>query len=60
MKPKEIRGATYARAMDNFVAFGAVFPEQTKTEHRPNEHIELEEMFKAIHIYAKAIYLLTR
>jgi len=59
-EPISSGGATYARAMDNFVAFGAVFPQQTKTEHQPNEHIDLEEMFKAMHIYAKAIYLLSR
>lgn len=59
-EPISSGGATYARAMDNFVAFGAVFPNQTKTEHQPDEHIELEEMFKAMLIYAKAIYQLTR
>ncbi|WP_066314465.1 M20 family metallopeptidase [Bacillus sp. FJAT-29814] len=59
-QPISSGGATYARAMDNFVAFGAVFPNQTKTEHQPDEHIELEEMFKAMLIYAKAIYQLTR
>ncbi|MFK9090094.1 M20 family metallopeptidase [Bacillus salipaludis] len=59
-EPISSGGATYARAMDNFVAFGAIFPQQTKTEHQPNEHIELAEMFKAMHIYAKAIYHLSR
>jgi succinyl-diaminopimelate desuccinylase len=59
-EPISSGGATYARAMENFVAFGAVFPNQTKTEHQPDEHIELEEMFKAMLIYAKAIYQLTR
>lgn len=59
-EPISSGGATYARAMENFVAFGAIFPYQTKTEHQPNEHIELEEIFKAMLIYAKAIYELTR
>jgi len=59
-EPISSGGATYARAMDNFVAFGAVFPQQTKTEHQPNENIDLEAMFKAMHIYAKAIYHLSR
>ncbi|WP_082797406.1 M20 family metallopeptidase [Neobacillus drentensis] len=59
-EPISSGGATYARAMENFVAFGAVFPHQTKTEHQPNEHIDLAEMFKAMQIYAKAIYDLTR
>jgi len=53
-------GATYARAMDNFVAFGAAFPQQKKTEHQPNEHIALDAMFKAMTVYARAVYELTR
>jgi succinyl-diaminopimelate desuccinylase len=59
-EPISSGGATYARAMDNFVAYGAVFPNQTKTEHQPNEHIKLESMFTAMRIYAQAIYELTR
>ncbi|NRD76461.1 Sapep family Mn(2+)-dependent dipeptidase [Bacillus sp. BRMEA1] len=59
-EPISSGGATYARAMDNFVSFGAIFPNQIKTEHQPNEHIELEEMFKAMIIYANAIFQLTR
>ncbi|MGG3468004.1 M20 family metallopeptidase [Neobacillus pocheonensis] len=59
-KPISSGGATYARAFENFVAFGAIFPHQAKTEHQPNEHIELKEMFKAMLIYAKAIYHLSR
>jgi predicted dipeptidase len=53
-------GATYARALDNCVAFGATLPGSTKTVHQPNEYIVLEDMFTALEIYAKAIYKLTR
>jgi succinyl-diaminopimelate desuccinylase len=59
-EPISSGGATYARAIENCVAFGAIFPNQTKTEHQPNEHIELEKMFTAMVIYAKALYRLTR
>ena len=59
-EPISSGGATYARAMDNFVSFGAIFPQQPKTEHQPNEHIELEKMFDAMVIYGKAIYELSR
>ncbi len=59
-EPISSGGATYARAMENFVAFGAIFPNQIKTEHQPNEHIELEELFKAMQIYARAVYELSR
>lgn len=59
-EPISSGGATYARAMENFVAYGAIFPKQAKTEHQPNEHIELDKMFTAMLIYAKAIYELAR
>ncbi len=48
-------GATYARAMDNCVAFGAGFPYTKETEHQPNEYIELDEMKKAIEVYSSAL-----
>jgi len=57
-EPISSGGATYARAMDNLVAFGASFPEQTATEHQPNEQIELEKISTAMLIYAKAIFAL--
>ncbi len=47
-------GATYARAMDNVVAFGAIFPGAEKTEHQPNERIKIEDMKKAMNVYAQA------
>lgn len=59
-QPISSGGATYARAMNNCVAFGAIFPGQEKVEHQPNEYIELEKMYKAVEIYAKAIFELSR
>ncbi|MCT4620869.1 MAG: M20 family metallopeptidase [Marinisporobacter sp.] len=53
-------GATYARAMDNCVAFGAAFPHTEETEHQPNEYIQLEDMKKAIEIYGCALLKLLR
>lgn len=58
-EPISSGGATYARAMENFVAFGAIFPNQAKTEHQPNEHVELKELFRAMEIYARVVYELT-
>lgn len=52
-------GATYARAMPNCVAFGAVLPNRDKTEHQPNEHIILEDFMKVTTIYLNAIEKLT-
>lgn len=53
-------GATYARAFDNCVAFGALFPDEPNTEHQPNERAVLENLYKAMEIYAQATYELTR
>lgn len=47
-------GATYARAMDNCVAYGAAFPTSKETEHQPNEFINLEELKTAMSVYATA------
>ena len=52
-------GATYARAMPNCVAFGAVLPNRDKTEHQPNEHIILEDFMKVTTIYLNTIEKLT-
>ena len=48
-------GATYARAMDNCVAFGMAFPHSKETEHQPNEYAEIEDIKNAMKIYASAI-----
>lgn len=47
-------GATYARAMENCVAFGCVLPGSPKTEHQPNEYIIIDDIKKAIGIYMTA------
>jgi predicted dipeptidase len=53
-------GATYARAIDNCVAFGALFPGEILTEHQPNERADLKNLYRAMEIYAHAIHALTR
>lgn len=55
---KSSGGATFARTMPNCVAFGACFPGGLQTEHQENERISLEDMYKAMDIYAEAIYRL--
>ncbi len=59
-KPIASGGATYARAMKNCVAFGAIFPHREKMAHQSNEYIEVEDLTLSMEIYAKAIYRLTR
>lgn len=59
-EPVSSGGATYARAIDNCVAFGALTVDELLTEHQPNERVVLENLYKAMEIYAYAIYELTR
>lgn len=47
-------GATYARAMENLVAFGPSFPWSESTEHQPNERVKIEELEIAFEIYKEA------
>lgn len=58
--PHSSGGATYARALDNCVAFGSVFPGKPKTEHQANEYIIIEDLMKATEIYALAVYELLK
>jgi succinyl-diaminopimelate desuccinylase len=53
-------GATYARFMENGVAFGACFPGKVMTAHQKDEYIEVDDLLKATAIYARAIYELAK
>lgn len=53
--PLVMGGGTYARAMDNIVAFGPVFPGRDCTEHKKDEWIYAEDLEKAREIYRLAI-----
>ena len=55
-----IGGGTYCRYLENFVAFGPVFPGQKELAHQVNEYISIEDLIKITKIYAKAIYELTK
>lgn len=54
--PHSSGGATYARALDNCVAFGSVFPNSPKTEHQPNEYVIIDDLMRAAQIYGLAVY----
>ena len=57
-EPLLIGGATYARALDNIVAFGALFPGREDRMHQADEYF-LEEDFKMMTIiFADTIYRL--
>jgi len=53
--PIAIGGATYARAIDSCVAFGARFPGAKSTAHQKDEHVKLENLMKSVQIYKEAI-----
>lgn len=59
-KPITIGGGTYARAIDNAVAFGPVFPGQVELAHQKNEFIEIDHLLKLVTIYTKALYNLAK
>lgn len=60
-EPIAIGGATYARAFDNFVSFGANLPGQKDMCHQVDEFISIDNLMLACRIYCKAIYeLLTK
>ncbi|MDF2548063.1 MAG: putative dipeptidase [Anaerosolibacter sp.] len=48
-------GATYARAFENFVAFGPTFPGGEKLAHQADEYIEIDTLVKSLKMYTKAI-----
>ncbi|MEG0961208.1 MAG: M20/M25/M40 family metallo-hydrolase, partial [Erysipelotrichaceae bacterium] len=54
-QPYLTAGATYARAFDNCVAFGANFPGLLTTEHQPNEKVKIEQMMLSAQIYKEAL-----
>ncbi len=49
-----IGGGTYARAMDNIVAFGPMLPGRETTEHQSNERISVEDYLLLRKIYREA------
>ncbi|WLR45974.1 dipeptidase PepV [Halobacillus litoralis] len=57
---KTMGGATYARALEAGVAFGALFDDSPDTAHQKDEHVRISDMIKAIEIYAESLYELTK
>jgi len=57
-EPLLIGGATYARALDNIVAFGALFPGREDRMHQADEYFLEEDFKKMTIIFADTIYRL--
>lgn len=48
-------GGTYARSMENIIAFGPVFPGHACTEHEKNEYILVDDFLMIREVYRKAL-----
>jgi succinyl-diaminopimelate desuccinylase len=53
-----IGGGTYARCLEEGVAFGALFPGEAETAHQADEHIKIDTFVQNAKIFACAILLL--
>ena len=58
-KPIAIGGATYARAFNNCISFGANMPASKDMCHQVDEFISIDNLILSCNIYAKAIYVLS-
>lgn len=54
-QPLVIGGGTYAKGIDNVVAFGCAFPGNDYCIHNVNEWVRVDELMKQAEIYAAAI-----
>ena len=55
-----IGGATYARAFNNCISFGANFPGDIDMCHQSNEFVDIDKLMLTCKIYAQAIYELSK
>ncbi|MFD1677138.1 dipeptidase PepV [Alicyclobacillus fodiniaquatilis] len=55
LEPKSTGGATYARAIPNAVAFGALMPGRPELAHQVDENWAIEDYLTCIEIYAEAM-----
>lgn len=57
-QPISTGGATFARSMENIIAFGALLPGSLQTEHQVNERLILKDIKIGIEVYMRAFELL--
>lgn len=53
-------GATYARSLQAGIAYGPLFPGRESTAHQANEYADIDDLIKAMGIYAQAMYELAK
>lgn len=54
-KALAIGGGTYAKVLEQGVAFGASFPGEPDVAHQADEHVKLESLYASMKIFAYAI-----
>lgn len=59
-QPIVIGGGTYARALENAVAFGPVIPGQEEVAHQKDEYISIDHLMLITKIYAHAMFELAK
>ncbi len=59
-EPQVDGACSYARALDNCVAFGALLPGQEDLMHQKNEYLEIDQLDMWMKIYLEAIYKLAK
>ena len=53
--PYTIGGGTYARVLEEGVAFGSVFPGEEELAHQADEYMSLDSLVLNMRIFARAI-----
>lgn len=59
-EPIAIGGGTYARAINNCVAFGSLLKDQEDNMHQKDEYLEIDKIDTWLKIYVEAIYKLAK
>ena len=58
-KPIIMGGSTFAKSMENIVAYGPVFLEKENTAHEANENMTIDNLITCSKIYGNALYKLS-
>ena len=54
-KPMAMGGGTYAKMLEEGVAFGSLFPDEEELAHQAGEYISIDSLVKNLYIFVKAI-----
>lgn len=54
-QPMAIGGGTYAKMLEEGVAFGSLFPGEEELAHQAGEYISIDSLMKNLYIFVKAI-----